>query len=103
MANPLDYLSFELVPGEKAGGRLRVVTLSTCGFCKKGLRYLEAGGYEFRYADLDQMSPERRKEIKGELKSRYGNIPIFPVLIIDESEAINGFVEEKWEKRLARL
>ena len=103
MTIPFDDLSYKIVPGEKAAGRLQVVTLSTCAFCKKGLRYLETGGYEFRYTDLDQMTPERRKKIKAELKARYGSIPVFPVLMIDDREAVNGFVEQKWAERLERL
>jgi hypothetical protein len=41
-----------------------------------------------------------KRTVKSELKTRYASLPVFPVLIIDDTEAVSGFSEEKWKEIL---
>jgi len=100
MSGALEQIEYEHVPGEKKDHKLRIFALSTCAFCKKAMNYLKDHGYEFQYIYLDQLDFDLKREAKQELKSRYENVPVFPILTVDDQDAISGFVEQKWADRL---
>jgi len=100
MSGALDNIDYQIVPGPNKDHKLRLYSLSTCAFCKKAMTYLEEQGYEFQYIHLDQIDFDLKRAAKKELKSTYDNVPVFPILTIDDSDAISGFVELKWAERL---
>ena len=100
MSSAIEKVEFIEVPGEAEPHRLTVYALSTCAFCRKAMRYLEEKGLTYRYIYLDQLDFDLKREVKQELKSRFRNIPVFPVLTIDDEEALSGFAEQKWADRL---
>lgn len=100
MSSVIDRLAFTEVPGSSRPHELTVYALSTCAFCKRAMSYLEENGLSFRYVNLDQLDFDLKREVKAELKQRYENLPVFPVLTIDGTEAISGFIQEKWADRL---
>jgi glutaredoxin len=100
MSGALEQIEYELVSGEKKDHKLRVFALSTCAFCKKAMNYLRERGFEFQYIYLDQLDFDLKREAKQELKTRYENVPVFPILTVDDTDAISGFVEQKWADRL---
>jgi len=95
-----DTLNFEKVPGKTQTHQLRVYALSTCGFCEKALAFLKQETFAHEYLYIDQIDPELKRALKTELKERFGNIPVFPVLVVDDKECISGFTEEKWKTAL---
>lgn len=100
MSSAIDRVEFTEVPGPTETHRLTVYALSTCAFCKKAMRYLQDKGLTYRYVYLDQIDFDLKREVKDELKTRFRNIPVFPVLTIDDAEALSGFTEQKWADRL---
>jgi glutaredoxin len=100
MSGALEQIEYELVSGEKTDHKLRIFALSTCAFCKKAMNYLREHGFEFQYIYLDQLDFDLKREAKQELKTRFENVPVFPILTVDDSDAISGFVEQKWADRL---
>jgi len=100
MSSALDRIEYTVVSGGKQAPVLTVFSLSTCGFCKKAQEYLGTNGFAYRYVYLDQLDFDLKREAKQELKSRFSNLPVFPVLVIDDTEALSGFVEEQWAERL---
>ena len=100
MSSVLDSIEFNDVPGTISAHSLRVFSLSTCAFCRKAQDYLKERGITFQYVYLDQLDFDLKREIKADLKARFDNIPVFPILVIDDEEAISGFVEEKWADRI---
>ena len=96
MSNAVDKVEFNDVPGEFSEHAVRVFSLSTCAFCRKAQDYLKERGVAFQYVYLDQLDFDLKREVKQELKARFENIPVFPILVIDDETAISGFVEEKW-------
>ena len=100
MSEAINKVEFTEVAGEKEPYRLTVYALSTCAFCKKAMRYLESHGLAYRYIFLDQLDFDLKREVKQILKTKFENLPVFPVLTIDETEAISGFTEAKWAERL---
>jgi glutaredoxin-like protein NrdH len=100
MSSVLDNVEYNEVPGSREPFRLTVFALSTCAFCKRAMRFLQDHDYRYRYVYLDQLGFDLKREVKTELKSRFESIPVFPVLMVDDSEALSGFTEEKWSERL---
>lgn len=100
MSDALEQIDYKLVPGRKKEKKLRIFALSTCAFCKKAMKYLEEREFEFQYVYLDQLDFDLKREVKQELKSRYENVPVFPILTVDDADAVSGFVEQKWADRL---
>lgn len=100
MSSALDKIDYKIVPGLNKDRNLKLYALSTCAFCKKAMTYLQEQGYEFQYIYLDEIDLDLKREAKKELKSTYENIPVFPILTIDDSDAISGFIAPKWAERL---
>jgi glutaredoxin len=89
-----------MVTGSRKGHKLRLYTLSTCAFCKRAMNYLEENDCEFQYIHLDQVDVELKREVKADLRKSFSNVPVFPILTIDDREAISGFVAQKWSDLL---
>ncbi|MFP4644275.1 MAG: glutaredoxin family protein [Spirochaetales bacterium] len=94
----LQDVPFVEMDGEDTGHDLTVYTLSTCAFCKRSLNFLSREGVSFRYIHIDTLGVERKQEIKEFLRSRFDNISIFPVLIVDDEHCVSGFAEGAWRK-----
>lgn len=96
----IDSAEYKAVEGSRSERKLRVYALSTCAFCEKSMRYLESHGFSYEYIFLDRVPVEQKKTMKTELKEQFGNIPVFPLLVIDGKEALSGFNEERWAEVL---
>ncbi|MFW5718113.1 MAG: glutaredoxin family protein [Spirochaetota bacterium] len=100
MSDAISKVDFHDVPGEREPHKLTVYALSTCAFCRRAMSFLEENGLSYRYVYLDQLDFDLKREVKQELKSKFENLPVFPVLVIDDEEAMSGFTQEKWSERL---
>jgi glutaredoxin-like protein NrdH len=100
MSDAISKVDFHDVPGEREPHTLTVYALSTCAFCKRAMSFLKENGLSYRYVYLDQLDFALKREVKQELKSKFENLPVFPVLVVDDEEAMSGFTEEKWSERL---
>jgi len=96
MSDVLDQIEYTTVAGTKTDRRLRLYALSTCAFCRRAMKYLEDHDFQYEYVHLDKIDFEVKREAKIELRSRYDNLPVFPILTVDEKAAVSGFVEDKW-------
>ncbi len=96
----IDSAQYHKVEGEKNTPQIRVYALSTCAFCEKAMRYLESNGFTYEYLFMDRIPVEDKRQMKAELKEQFGNIPVFPLLVIDQKEALSGFTEERWAQSL---
>jgi glutaredoxin-like protein NrdH len=64
------------------------------------LNFLKNQEISHRYIYLDRIDPDLKKKIKTELKSRYENLPVFPVVLVDRETALSGFTESRWRSVL---
>lgn len=62
--------------------------------------FLSQHGFEFSYVYLDNLEIETKRQVKASLKERFQKLPVFPILVIDDSQALSGFVEERWKEAL---
>jgi glutaredoxin-like protein NrdH len=93
-------VNYETVQGKDTGHDITVYALSTCAFCRRALEYLRDKGIQFQFVYVDNLDPELKRKLKDELKKKYKNVPVFPVLTIDEKQHLSGFRPEEWEEKL---
>ncbi|TVQ25455.1 MAG: glutaredoxin family protein [Spirochaetaceae bacterium] len=105
MSNHISHEVFEGIDfdehrGSDSGHDVTVYSLSTCAFCRKAIDFLDSLGVSFRVLELDTIPKERKREIKRYLKERFEDLPVFPILIVDDSECLSGFAEDAWRKKV---
>jgi len=96
----IDTLKFELKDGEKTSPLITVYALSTCGFCKRSMAFLEANGYAYRFIYLDKIPLDHKTEVKKELKEKFKTDIAFPFVTVGDSDYLVGFIEVDWKKTL---
>ena len=74
--------------------KVRFFALSTCGWCKKTKRFLDAQNvnYEMDYVDL--LSGAERARVVAEME-RWNPRRTFPTVVVDDSEVVVGFKEDR--------
>jgi glutaredoxin-like protein NrdH len=96
----LDTLSYIDVAGSRSDHEIIIYALSTCGFCKRALSYLDGKGVSYRYVYMDQIPLETKNTAKKELKERFKADVAFPFAVIDGEKHLVGFIEPDWAKTL---
>jgi len=91
-------MNFTRVPGKKKNHKIKIFTLSTCGWCKKTKQLLKDLELEYEYLDMDNISGGTLESARNELK-KYNPSCSYPTLVIDGGkEVIVGFKEEEIKK-----
>lgn len=74
--------------------KVRFFALSTCGWCKKTKRFLDAHNvnYEIDYVDL--LSGAEKSRIMAEME-RWNPRRTFPTVVVDDKEIVVGFKEDR--------
>jgi len=96
----LDELKYETRSGTRGDRSITVYALSTCGYCKKALAFLDENGFSYRFIHVDLIPLETKNEIKATLKARFNENVAFPFAVIDEKSHLVGFIRPDWEKTL---
>ena len=95
-----DNIAFQSVTGKHAKDHIRLLALSTCGFCRRGQEFLESHGLAYEFVHLDTLDPEVKAQAKQEFKDRFGVTLSYPALIINDQEHTIGYVKRQWEELL---
>ncbi len=96
----LETLEYTRVEGENRKHAVTVYALSTCGFCKRALAFLEANKMEYSYIYMDKIPLEIKNEAKRILKERFRQDVAFPFAVVDDREVLVGFIEADWKRTL---
>lgn len=91
-------MKLEHIDGENRGN-VMLFALSTCGWCKKTRILLEDLGTEYNYIYVDLTSGAEREEVVGQLEKFNPDVS-FPTIVINDSDVIVGFEEEKIKSKL---
>lgn len=86
--------------GARNNHEIMVYALSTCGFCKRAMAFLEANGFSYTYLYVDLIPVDVKNTIKQELKERFRESVAFPFAVIDEKQHLVGFIEADWKLTL---
>lgn len=95
-----DYLKYTTKDGTNSRRDVEVYALSTCGFCKRALAFLDDQGIAYRYVHVDLVPLEDKNRAKAELAEKFKTFVSFPFAVIDDSEYLVGFIEADWRKTL---
>jgi glutaredoxin-like protein NrdH len=98
----LETLGYTAVEGTSDDREITVYALSTCGFCKRALAFLDSRGLAYRYVYVDKIPLETKNAAKRELKARFGDDVAFPFAVIDGTEHLVGFIEAAWASALEK-
>jgi glutaredoxin len=96
----LDTLDYTLVEGQKRDHEVTIFALSTCGFCKRAMAFLDVNGFAYRYVYVDKIPLETKTEVKRLLKEKYSDDIAFPFATIDGADHLVGFIEADWKRSL---
>jgi len=77
-----------------------VYALSTCGFCKRALAFLDSNQFTYKYLYVDLIPIDVKNTIKQELKERFKENVAFPFVVIDDKKYLVGFIEADWKLTL---
>lgn len=86
--------------GDQRSHDIVVYALSTCGFCKRALSFLEEKGIAYKYIYVDLLPLETKNEIKKILREQFKENVAFPFAVIDDSDHLVGFIKPDWERTL---
>ncbi|MBN1647478.1 MAG: glutaredoxin [Spirochaetales bacterium] len=89
--------------GENNSHEIFLIGLSTCGFCKMAIDFLDTHSFAYKFIFSDRLSPDDRTKLKDEYKKEYGNRLLYPTAIIDRKEILTGFIKPSWEKALTLM
>ena len=96
----LSVFDFMEMPGEDDRHQIILIGLSTCGFCKKAIEFLNENSISYKYLFIDKIPAEKKILLKEEFKKEYGKSFLYPTAIIDGKEILNGFIRLSWENTL---
>jgi glutaredoxin-like protein NrdH len=82
-------------------GLVTLYALSTCGWCKKTKALLQQLGVAFDHVDVDTLHGDERTEAMHEV-SHWNPSGSFPVMVINNKDAIVGFDEERISQELGQ-
>jgi len=95
-----DSIPFQKVAGPDARRSIRLLALSTCGFCRRGQEFLETRGIAYEYCHLDTLPTEVKAGAKQEFKDAFGATLSYPALVVDGTTHTVGYVKRHWEELL---
>ena len=95
-----DQIPFLSVDGTRTKPRVRMLALSTCGFCRRGQEFLAEFHQAYEYVHLDTLDPGVKAQVKQEFKDKFGVTLSYPALVIDDERQTVGFVRRYWEELL---
>jgi len=98
----LDYDVFIREEGKNNDTQVTLLGLSTCGFCKRAVRWLKEQEVSFQYSYIDKIDKEVKEKIKSEIRERFDIKLLYPILIVEEKKTVTGFTPEKYRKALNR-
>ena len=96
----LETLAYTPIAGAKTEPPITVFALSTCGFCKRAMRFLDEHDFAYRYIHIDKIPLETKTELKKELKEKYKADIAFPFAMVGDSDHLVGFIEVDWKRTL---
>ena len=96
----MNEIDFVYKDGKNDCGDLRVYALSTCGFCRRALKFLKKNSIKYHYIYVDKLPLDIKREVKSYLtKKTDGNFG-FPFVIINDEKFLRGFKEDEWKEEL---
>lgn len=95
-----EYLDFTDMPGRNCQKELKLLTLVTCGYCKRAKKFLKENELKYSYIDVDSLGKEVRQQVRKDFVDVHKRILSYPTLLIEEEDALVGFTRSTWVSTL---
>lgn len=79
--------------------KIKLYALSTCGWCKKTKKFLDDNYVEYEYEYVDLLTGAERERVMAEV-DRWNPRRSFPTIVIDDSQVIIGYNEDRLREAL---
>lgn len=83
----------------KDSGNVRLIAISTCGWCRKCRRLLESYEIQYKYIYVDLLPPDEKDQFKQTELKPYNARMTYPTVIIKE-KVIIGYEEDQIKEAL---
>jgi glutaredoxin len=80
-------------------GKVVLYALSTCQWCRKTKELFKELNIDYYYIDVDMTDGEEREKLLDDLE-KYNPEKSFPTIVINDSDSIIGFNEDKIKEKL---
>ena len=94
-------IDFNYIEGERDPVEVTLYALSTCGFCRKALEFLQKYSIKFKYIHVDDLPVDVKKELRVDLMLKTGRNVNYPLMVINGDKYIFGFREDEWKELLS--
>jgi glutaredoxin len=74
--------------------KVKLYAISTCAWCKKTKRLLTDAKVEYDVTDVDLLAGEEKEQVREEVRKHNPRVS-YPTLVVDDSEVVVGFDEER--------
>ncbi len=91
-----DGIELAVEEGKNNKQDLCLYALSTCGHCKRAMKYLKDNEIAFKWVYIDRIPLERKKKLKGDLKVKFDHRIAFPFLVVNQEKSIVGFMQNDY-------
>jgi glutaredoxin-like protein NrdH len=97
-----EYIEFERRKGKISSDDIKLFGLSTCGFCKRAIDYLDHNDIEYDLVFLDEIDIKLKIRAKEEFQIRFKERMSLPTLVFNEEDYQIGFIRIAWEKMFSK-
>ncbi len=88
-----------IVHGQHTGHQAVFYGLSTCGWCRRTRKFLEAQDVEFSYVYVDKLQGQERKDAIEQVRC-WNSAVSFPTVVVGENQCVIGYKPEKLKEAL---
>jgi hypothetical protein len=99
----LDDLEYTEVQGVDTDIKIIVLGSASCKQFRAALEFLNERELSYSYTFLDALENERKMNVVGYIRAKYGKDPICPFIILGDKDTISGFNPQLWEERFQAL
>ena len=78
---------------------VKLYALSTCGWCRKAKTLLDENDIEYELVYVDLLDKEEKDRVVEEVR-KWNPRTSFPTLVVNNSDAVAGFKEERMRELL---
>ena len=78
---------------------VKLYALSTCGWCRKTKELLDTNGVEYDLVYVDLLDGEEKEAVLAQVR-KWNPRTSFPTVVVNESESVAGFKEERLRELL---
>jgi glutaredoxin len=80
-------------------GRVVLYAISTCAWCRKTKRLLDALGVDYYYVYVDDLPSGDKDAVKEEVR-KWNSRCTFPTVVVNDKDCVVGFDEAKVKEAL---